>query len=157
MTLGELVERLGGKLVQGNSGLSIDGVSSTVSAGAEHVVFAQDAASAIDALSSAAGAVVLRPGLVQPYPVERAIVETPQPRLWFSRAARVLRPVVSPRGAHSSAVVARTAHVENTTIEAGAVIGEDVNIGARSSIGAGAVIGQAATIGQDCRSYPRVV
>jgi UDP-3-O-[3-hydroxymyristoyl] glucosamine N-acyltransferase len=157
MTLGELLERLGGKLVQGDSALPVEGVSSTLQAEAGHIVFAQDETSATDALTSNAGIVVVRPGLVKTYPREKAIVESPQPRLWFSRAARLLKPVDGPHGVHPTAVVARTAHVKDTTIEAGAVIGEDASIGERSSIGAGAIIGQAATIGKDCRIYPRVV
>src|SRR6266567_113595 len=58
MTLGELVERLGGKLVQGSADASIDGVNSTVQAAPEHLVFAQDAASATDAIRRDAGAVI---------------------------------------------------------------------------------------------------
>ena len=157
MTLGELVEKLGGRLVQGNPGLSIEGVSSTLQAESDYVVFAQDETSATDALSSDAGAVVVRPGMVKTYPPEKAVVETPQPRLWFSRAAKLLTPAAPSQGVHASAVVAPTAYVTDTTIEAGAVIGEDASIGAGSRIGAGAVIGKAASIGRDCRIYPRAV
>src|SRR5450432_3791812 len=59
MTLGELVERLGGKLAQGSADHVIGGVNSTVLAGSGDLVFAQDSASAPDALTSNAGAVVL--------------------------------------------------------------------------------------------------
>src|SRR5215472_6189548 len=106
MTLVKLVELLGGKLVQGGPDTPVTGVNSTVEAGPGHLVFAQDEASATDALSSNAGAVVLRPGLVKSYPPGKAVVETPQPRLWFSGAARVLRPVPPPTGIMPTAVVA---------------------------------------------------
>src|SRR3954451_21544364 len=105
MRLGELVEKLGGKLVQGRADTVIRGVNSGVQARPEHLVFAQDPASASDALSSNAGAVVLRPGLVDSYPEEKAIVETPQPRLWFSRAAKALKPVSSRKCTTASAVI----------------------------------------------------
>jgi len=68
MKLGELVDLLGGKLVQGRAETEIGGVNSTVQAGPEDVVFAQDEVSATDALSTNAGAVVLRPGVVKAYP-----------------------------------------------------------------------------------------
>ncbi len=158
MTLGELVERLGGKLVQGSADASIDGVNSTVQAAPEHLVFAQDAASATDAISSNAGAVVLRPGLIKSYPEEKAIVETLQPRLWFSRAARALKPVPPTARIMPSAVIgANIALGENISIGACAVIEDNASIGAGSRIDAGAVIGCGVRIGADCHIYPRAV
>ena len=105
MTLGGLIERLGGKLVQGSAETALTGVSSTLQAGPGHLVFAQDAASATEALSSNAVGVVLRPGLLNAYAPEKAIVETPQPRLWFSRAAKALRPVAPLAEVSPSAVL----------------------------------------------------
>jgi len=158
MTLGELVELLDGKLVQGSPDKSITGVNSTVQAGSDELAFAQDEASATDALSSNAGAVVLRPGLVKSYPSGKAVVETPQPRLWFSGAARVLRPVPPPRGVMPTAVVASSASLgERVEIGPCAVVEEDVAIGAGSRVDAGAVIGRGVRIGADCHIYPRAV
>jgi UDP-3-O-[3-hydroxymyristoyl] glucosamine N-acyltransferase len=109
-------------------------------------------------LSSNAGAVVLRPGLVTSYPVEKAVVETPQPRLWFSGVARVLRPVAAAQGVMPGAVVAASAKVgERVSIGPCAVIEEEAVIGAGSHIDAGAVIGRGVRIGADCHVYPRVV
>src|SRR5579862_8947546 len=105
MTLGELVAKLGGKLVQGSEDQVIGGVNSTLLAGPGELTFAQDAASATDALTSNAGAVVLRPGFAASFPESKAIIETSQPRLWFSRAAAVLKPVSPPRKIMPSAVV----------------------------------------------------
>lgn len=157
MTVDELVQQLGGTLVQGDPQLAVEGVSSTLRANASQIVFAQDEASVTDAITGDAGVVVVRPGLVKSYPPEKAIVEAPQPRLWFSRAARLLKPGIRPQGVHPSAVVARSARVENTTIEAGAVVGDDVRLGEGSRIGAGVVIGKSVMLGRDCRIYPRVV
>jgi len=158
MRLGELVEKLGGKLVQGRADTVIRGVNSGVQARPEHLVFAQDPASASDALSSNAGAVVLRPGLVDSYPEEKAIVETPQPRLWFSRAAKELRPVGPARGVSPSAVLGAGVSLgENISIGACAVIEDNAGIGAGSRIDAGAVVGAGVRIGADCHIYPRAV
>jgi len=158
MTLGELVEKLGGNLVQGSADTAIAGVNSTLQAGPEHLVFAQDPASANDALSSRAGAVVVRPGLLKSYPPEKAIVETPQPRLWFSRAAKALKPVPPPKNIAPSAVVgAHVALGEGLTIGPCAVVEDNANIGPGSRIDAGAVIGAGVRIGAECHIYPRVV
>ena len=62
MTLGELINALGGKLAQGTAQWQIDGVSSVEFASPSDVAFAEDAASAAKALGSLAGAVVLPAG-----------------------------------------------------------------------------------------------
>ena len=158
MTLGELVEKLGGRLVQESAGIAITGVNSTLQAAPGHLVFAQDAASATDALSSNAGAVVLRPGLLKAYPPEKAIVETPQPRLWFSRAAKELKPVPPAQGISPSAVVGANVTLgESVSIGACVVIEDNASIGAGSRIEAGAVVGAGVLIGADCHIYPRAV
>jgi len=158
MTLGELVEKLGGKLAHGTADALVTGVNSTLQATPDQLVFAQDEASATDALSSNAGVVVLRPGLIRSYPEEKAIVETPQPRLWFSRAAKALKPVPSPKHTMPSAVVGANVMLgENISVGACAVIEDDSGIGAGSRIDAGAIIGAGVRIGVDCHIYPRVV
>lgn len=158
MTLGELVEKLGGKLVQGNPELRVARVNSTLLAAANEAVFAQDATSATDALTSNAGVVVLRPGLVEAYPPEKAIVESPQPRLWFSRAARALRPVPPPKSMMPRAVVGRNVELgAGISIGDCAVVEDNVSIGRGTRIDAGAVIGEDVRIGKDCHIYPRAV
>jgi UDP-3-O-[3-hydroxymyristoyl] glucosamine N-acyltransferase len=158
MKLGGLVELLGGKLVQGSPDLPITAVNSTVQAGPEHVVFAQDEASATDALGSNAGAVVLRLGLVKAYPPEKAVVETPQPRLWFSGAARVLRPVAPARGVIPTAVMGVDVNLgEGVSVGPCAVIEDEAALGDRTHVDAGAVVGKGVRIGADCHIYPRAV
>jgi len=158
MTLGELVELLGGKLAQGSPDTPLNGVNSTLQAGPDHLAFAQDEASATDALSSNAGAVVLRPGLVNHYPPGRAVVETPQPRLWFSRAGKALKPVPPPPRISPSAVISSSVSLgENISIGACAVVEDNASIGAGSRVEAGAMIGKGVRIGADCHIYPRAV
>src|ERR1019366_1655637 len=160
MTLGELVEMLGGRLAQGSPAQVVVGVNSSVPAGSCDLVFAEDAASATEALKSNAGAVVVRPGNSGAYALfkTKCIVEYEQPRLWFALAAKLLNPLPEPTGVHPSAVVSQHAKLgEDVTIGACAVVEDFVQIGAGTRIEAGAVIGRGVRIGEFCRIYPRAV
>jgi UDP-3-O-[3-hydroxymyristoyl] glucosamine N-acyltransferase len=158
MKLGELIEKLGGKLVQGSPQLEIEYVSSYEQAGPESLVFANTAAAVAEALSSGAGAVVLNPGSAASYPEGICVVEADQSRLWFARAAKLLEHVPSATGVHSAGVVGSQVDLGvNVTIAACAVIGEAASIGAGTRIEAGAVVGDGVRIGEQCRIYPRAV
>ena len=67
MTLGELIQVLGGRLVRGDPEWRSKGVNSVELASATDLVFAEDAASAAKALASNAGVVVLRTGASDVY------------------------------------------------------------------------------------------
>ena len=158
MKLGELVEILGGKLVQGSPEIVLVGVNSASLAGPSELAFAEDAASSAEALASKAGAIVVRAADGGAFPQSIAIVEADQPRLWFARAGKLLKPAPSPEGLHPTAAIG--AHVEfgkDVTVGPGAVVCEFASIGARTRIEAGAVIGQGVRIGAQCRVYPRAV
>ncbi len=160
MTLAELIEKLGGKLAQGSAETSVTGVNSSQRAGSSEVVFAEDAKSAAEALASPAAAVVLKPGASASYASNPsiAVIESEQPRLWFARAAKLLRAKLPAAGVHPSAVLG--AQVElgaDVTIAACAVVGDGASIGAGTRIDAGAVIGEGLSIGEHCHIYPRVV
>jgi UDP-3-O-[3-hydroxymyristoyl] glucosamine N-acyltransferase len=158
MTLGELINALGGKLAQGTAQWQIDGVSSSDMASPSDVVFAEDSASAVKALASLAGAVVLPAGSVAEYPQDKCVVEAEQPRLWFALAAKLLRPVLPARGVHPTAVVGPNAELaDSATVGPCAVVDDYARIGAGTRIDAGAVIGRGVRIGEFCRIYPRVV
>jgi UDP-3-O-[3-hydroxymyristoyl] glucosamine N-acyltransferase len=160
MTLGELIEALGGTLAQGSPEFAVNGVNSSALAGSSELVFAEGEASAMEALKSNAGAVVLRaaaPGLLAQFP-QKQIVQGPQPRLWFARAAKLLKPVPAAAGVHPNAVIGADVKLgEHVTVHAGAVIGQRASIGTGTRIEAGAVIGDGVCIGEDCRIYPRAV
>src|ERR1039458_10265457 len=152
MTLGELVEALGGKLAQGCHALVVSGVNERERAQVTELLFAEDAVSAAQALASNAGVIVLRAGSLEAYPEGKCVVETTQPRLWYARAAKLLQPALPCAGVHSTSVVAPDAVLgEGVTIGAGAVVEQGVRIGANSRIEAGAVIGQGVQIGAGCR------
>jgi UDP-3-O-[3-hydroxymyristoyl] glucosamine N-acyltransferase len=160
MTLGELIEKLGGKLVQGSASTVLVGVESSATATSSHLVFAEDATSATEALASPAGAIVLKPSSLATYAANStiAVVEANQPRLWFAKAAKLLKPApenpLLPQPHHMGS------HVKlgkGVFLGPGAVIGSHAEIGAGTRIEAGAVIGEGVNIGEDCRIYPRAV
>lgn len=158
MTLGELVEALGGTLAQGSAQQRVSGVNSAAKAAASELTFAESTSAADEALVSQAGVVVLRAGLVVSYPESKCVVEAAQPRLWFARAARLLAPRRPATGVHPAAVVATSARMSaDVTVCAGAVVDEDASIGAGTRIEAGAVVGRGVRIGSGCRIYPRAV
>ena len=160
MTIGELIEQLGGKLVQGDAGIVIAGVNSPANAGPGELVFAEDVAAMDEALKSLAAAVILNAGLAQSCAPNAsiAVIETDQPKLWFARAAKMLRRKVECGRIHDTAVIGEGAMLgTGVTVGAHAVIGEDAVVGDETRIEAGAVIGEGVRIGTNCRIYPRVV
>jgi UDP-3-O-[3-hydroxymyristoyl] glucosamine N-acyltransferase len=114
----------------------------------------------MEALKSNAGAIVVRTAnseTIAQFP-QKQIVEVKQPRLWFARAARLLKPALPAAGVHPAAIVGDKVKLgERVTIGPGAIVGDGVNIGAGTRIEAGAVIGGGVRIGEDCRIYPRAV
>ena len=160
MVLGELIKRLGGRLVKGSEETEILSVTSVEKASTFDLIFASDEATVQAALKSGASAVVLNSGTALPE-VEGSrveIVECDEPRLWFSRAARLLATPQLALGVHPSAVVGTQVKFgSNVTISPHAVIGDNASIGGGTRVGSGAVVGVGVTIGSSCRIYPRVV
>jgi len=160
MTIGELMKQLGGKLARGSAELAVAGVNSPANALPTELVFAEDAASVAGALKSRAAAVVLKTGMGAGFASNLSIVviEADQPKLWFARAAKLLRPKIECEWIHETAVIGEGAMLGNAvTVGPCAVIGEDTVIGEETRIEAGAVIGEGVRIGAQCRIYPRVV
>jgi UDP-3-O-[3-hydroxymyristoyl] glucosamine N-acyltransferase len=158
MKLSELIERLGGAVAQGSPDHRLRGVNSTALATSADIVFAEDALSAAEALASEAGVVVLRAGLVSSYPARKCVVENSQPRLWFARAAKLLKAAQPVGGVHLSAVIGAGVRLgEDVTIGPCAVIEDNAQIGARTRIEAGAVIGRGVRVGDYCHIHPRAV
>ena len=158
MTLGELIETLGGNLVQGSGATELQGVNSSVLAGPAELTFAEDEASVVAALASNAGALVLRPGVVLAFPADKSVIEDKQPRLWFARAAKLMAPAPPCAGVHPAAVVEPDVVLgEGVTIAAHALVQAGARIGAGTRIEAGAVIGSGVVIGENCRIHARAV
>jgi len=124
------------------------------------LVFAENAETAQEAIKSPAGALVMKARLeisCEKNP-DIAVVETDQPKLWFARAAKLLKPEFKCERVHETAVIGEGAVIGSwVTVGAHAVIGKDALIGENTRIDAGAVIGEGVRILSDCHVYPRVV
>ena len=158
MTLAELIEKLGGTLAQGEAQTELTGVNSGAKASSTELVFAEDSDSAEAALLGSAGALVMRGGILPGYPAGRAVVESPQPRLWFAQAACMLRQTLPSAGIHPAAIVDASAEIaSDVTIAPGAVLNAGVRVGSGSQIDAGAVLGEGVQVGRNCHIHPRAV
>jgi len=158
MTLQDLLDELGGKLAQGDPGWIVDAVSSCDKARAFDLAFADSDASVAAALKSHAGLVVLKPGAASEYPHGKCIIEAENPKLWFSKAAKVLKKPSLSVGIAPGAVVAPDSKLDQAVVVGScAVVGSHARIGGGTHIGAGAVIGEGVIIGIECHIYPRVV
>lgn len=158
MTLQELIDELGGNIAQGDPEWIVEAVNSFDRASAFDLAFADSETAAAAALKGNAGTVVLKPGLVAEYPHGKCIIESDQPKLWFAKAAKLVRRPSLSVGIAPGAVVAPDARVDPAVVVGPcAVVGSHVRIGAGTRIDAGAVIGEGVKIGMECHIYPRVV
>src|SRR3569833_4150157 len=158
MIMQELLDELGGNMLQGDLEWNVAAVSSIEKASAFDLAFAESEAAVTEALKSNAGTVVLKPGAAKERPKGKCIVETEQPKLWFAIAAKLVKKLPLSLGSAPGAVVAPDAKVDPAVfIGSNAVVGSHAWIGSGSRIGAGAVIGEFVKIGMECTIYPRVV
>jgi UDP-3-O-[3-hydroxymyristoyl] glucosamine N-acyltransferase len=148
-TLRDLAEKLGCRLL-GDPSITVTTVSSLQCATSHSLVFVDDARHLDTALQSSAAAVIA--GDFATSATSKPILISPQPRLTFARAARLLRDPDRNRGIHPSAIVSASAAIgENVIIGSRAILGEHVRIGDETTIGPGSVIGDHVAIGSDCR------
>ena len=158
MRLIQLAELLKADLKGDAPEREVSGVSSAKSATESSVAFAEDAATLICALDSAAAAVIVPHLLGEDATVLKPLLLVKNPRLAFAHAAQLLRPDESHAAIHSTAIIDGSATLgRRVGVGPYAVIEADAKIGEGSSIGPGAVIGRSVAIGRECRIYPRVV
>jgi UDP-3-O-[3-hydroxymyristoyl] glucosamine N-acyltransferase len=158
MTLQELVDELGGTIAQGDPEWIVDAVNSSEKASAFDLAFAETDAAVAAAVKSNAGTLAVKPGALKEYPHGKCIIETDQPKLWFAKAAKLVRKPSLSVGIAPGAVVAPDSKLDPAVVVGScAVLGSQVKIGAGTRIDAGAVIGDRVRIGVDCHIYPRAV
>jgi UDP-3-O-[3-hydroxymyristoyl] glucosamine N-acyltransferase len=161
VTVGELIDELGGELLFGDAGTQMVGVADIGGADAGQIVFGENADGAERAVRSCAGLAIVPAGFAVPTDRKKnagAVVAYRQPRLWFAKAAKLLAIAKVASGVHPATVVSPSARIgENVSIGAGAVIGDQAEIGDGTRIEAGVVIGDSVTVGMDCHIYPRAV
>jgi UDP-3-O-[3-hydroxymyristoyl] glucosamine N-acyltransferase len=153
-TLHDLAEKLGCRLL-GDGSITVSTISSLQSATSESLVFVEDAQHLDTALHSSAAAVIAGDFAVNAG--SKPILISPQPRLTFARAARLLRDPSPNRFIAPTAIVPASADIgKNVAIGAGAILGEHVKIGDETTIGCGSAIGDDAAIGNHCRLHANI-
>jgi len=167
-TLRDLAEKLGCRLL-GDSSTTVTSVSSLQSATSHSLVFVDDARHLDAALGSSAAAVIAGDfatgNFATSATASKPILISAQPRLTFTRAARLLRDPDRNRAIHPSAIVPASAEIgKNVAIGPRAILGEHIKVGDETTIGSGSVIGINAgdgvgddvVIGSRCRLDPNV-
>jgi len=158
LTVGELIEQLGGELAAGDAATVLSRVNDTAFAGKSELVFGESVAAAERAVGSGAGAAIVPENFVPGADCRVAVIRARQPRLWFAKAAKLMAGEIGMTAVHGSAVIAADARIgEGVSIGPGAVVGWGASVGALSRIEAGAVIGDGVQIGEHCRIHPRAV
>jgi len=159
--LGELVERLGGRLI-GDADVEVIGIAPLSDAGASHITFLSNPRFREQAAQTRAAALILSSADNEALTAVRAgaRIVVDNPYAYFAHAAQwfaAQKAIPARAGIHPSAVVDPAAQVAasasigpHVTIEAGARIGE------HCVIGAGCYIGRDAQIGAGTLFHPRV-
>ncbi|WP_076591070.1 UDP-3-O-(3-hydroxymyristoyl)glucosamine N-acyltransferase [Herminiimonas arsenitoxidans] len=159
--LGELVERLGGRLI-GDADIEVVGIAPLNDASASHITFLSNPKFRGQAAQTNAAALILSAAddeiVAADYKGARIVAANPY--AYFARAAQFFaaqNAYIAPQGIHPSANVDPTARVSasasigpHVAIEAGAVV-EDGCV-----IDAGCFIGRGAHVGAGTHFYPRV-
>ncbi|MDR2678245.1 MAG: UDP-3-O-(3-hydroxymyristoyl)glucosamine N-acyltransferase [Zoogloeaceae bacterium] len=156
LTLAEIVARLGGT-ARGDASRRIARVCPLQEAAADGIAFLADSRYRQHLATTAAGAVILVPELVEALPANVAAILTPQPYLYYARVTALLYPPVpAPAGIHPAASVSSTIPA-SVHVGAGAQIAANVTLGERVEIRAGAVVGEGVVIGADSVLHPGAV
>jgi UDP-3-O-[3-hydroxymyristoyl] glucosamine N-acyltransferase len=133
--------------------LLLTGVGPLQTAGPSEVSFLDNRRYAHLLGGTAAGAVILHPGLAAEVPDGTVPLVTSEPYLGWAKVAALFHPAPAPKaGIHPSAVVDPTARIDPTA-EIGplAVIGPRAEIGPRCRVAPAAVIDAGVVLGTDCR------
>lgn len=140
---------------EGDGECEIAAAAPLETAGPTEIAFASTSKAQREALASAAGCLVVPPGL----DLEgRTLIRASDPRAAFATIIRMLHPA-PPRvpGIHATAAVAASAQLgEGVSVGPYAVIGERCVIGEGTSVGAHCVMGDEVRVGPGSILHPRV-
>ncbi len=159
LTIQEIIDLTGAKLVQGELGHLASGVAALDEAGNEEVSFLGNEKYFQDFLTTRAGVVLVPEGLPQK-PEGVVLLEVENPSYAFAAVVKVLakkqRSVTY--GVHPSAVIAEDVvmNAEKVSIKPGVIIESGCVIGDGTEIGSGVVICEGSRVGEDCLFYPNV-
>lgn len=171
LSLHQLAEALGAEYVPCSKQASeknsspaeyVECVSSVGNANPTSLTFAESETTLQEALASAAAAVLVMPNVAKAVlsaqSLAKPLLLVAQPRLAFAKASRLLRTANVSTGVHRTAILAASVKLaEDVSIGPYVVLGEHVEVGARSRIGAGCVLADGVRMGADCKLFPRVV
>jgi len=148
LTLGEIVEKLGGSL-EGDAAQEVSRLTSLRAADERSISFLVRPQQREAAHASRAAAYIVSPALAPELAGKPNLLLDPEPYVYYARLAALMDERVNPAPAPAVAASARV-HA-SASVSASAVVGEAVVIGARSTVGEGAWIGAGSIIGEDCR------
>ena len=161
MTVAEVADLVGGRLVTGDAGRTVRCVAPTDEAGEDALTFVSDPAY-LERLARSRAAAVLLAETARPLPLPAglAVIAVDDPYLAFARAAQRLQPPAPspPAGVHPSAVVDPSAILgAGVAVGALAYIGPRARVGADAVLHAGVHVEEDAVIGAETVLYNRVV
>lgn len=159
LSLNDIIELTGGRVVSGESFSSYTGLASLGEASSNDVSFLGNEKYYQDYLTTSAG-VVLAPPIVEQYPEGVVIVEVENPSFAFGLVVKKLASGqrVFKAGVHPTAWVAEGVvfNPEKVSIKAGAVIESGCEIGDGSEINAGVSLDEGVKIGENCVIHANV-
>jgi UDP-3-O-[3-hydroxymyristoyl] glucosamine N-acyltransferase len=156
-TVRSLAERVGG-IVTGNGGDTvIRGINTLEGAGPDEIAFLANSKYERHALTSRAGAILVKPS--DAAKLRGTCIQVEEPNAAFGQITRLFapEPIRPEPGIHPSAVIAPDAVLgPDVSIQPNAVIGARARIGSGTLIGANSVVGVECTIGENCVIHPLV-
>ncbi len=146
----EIAELVGARVV-GDAAREVTTLGHPATAGADDLIFVEDAKYLSEALASGAGAVIAGDFAAEAQTAKPMLIAK-YPKLAFARVAALLAP---PRrhepGVHSTAIVHHSVQLGRfVAVQPHAVLTEGVVVGDRSRIGPGTAVGQNVHIGANC-------
>ena len=155
-SLAQLAEYLDAELV-GDANHVINGIADLQTASASELSFINQESYAQHLPECGSGAVIMSSDFADKYSGNKLIVQNTY--LAYAKVSALFESLSSlPSGAHPSAVIAASAHVDpSAAIGANCVIGENTRIGAGAKLYPGVVIGDRATVGDNSLLHPNVV
>lgn len=155
LRLSEVAALLGGRLLGGDDPV-LTGAAALAEAGPGDLSFVADARRAPEGRASAAGGLLLPPGL----DLGRPAIEVERPYEAFARFLAHLAPAperLYPPGVHPTAVIDPGAAVEAAAVGPYCVVGAGAAVGPGTRLGPHVVIGCDASVGRDCILHAHVV
>jgi len=160
LRLGSIVEALGGEL-QGDPGVSIEGLAPLESADAASLSFLSNPRYQQQLAASRAACVIVAPAMADAAKTRGACIVTPDPYLYFARLTRLWKDRHSPAtavGIHPSAVVDPAAVIDpSAAIGALCVVERGARIGAGTVLKSRVTVSEGCTLGERCLVHPGVV